>query len=1252
MDRSVAVRLTLEIAQYKAGLSDASAATNRFASQAESSGKRVQKSEQSKGEAASSSAKTTAAAADTASKAQSTAAGAAEQASTTTVSSFDRAAAAVDKYGQEMQQVGTTLTVFGGAIAAALGLSAAAAISWESAWAGVQKTVDGSAQEMAALEEGLRGMAREMPATHQEIAAVAEAAGALGVATKDVEGFTRTMIMLGETTNLTSDEAATAIAQISNVMGTLEREGAEGVERFASTLVQLGNNGASTEREILMMAQRISSTASVIGMSESDVLAYANALASVGIRAEAGGTAISRVFMDIASSVSEGGEDLQAFAEVAGMSASQFATAFQEDPAAAVATFIQGLGDISAAGGDVFGVLSDLGMSDIRVSQALLTMAESGDLLTESLLMGEEAWNSNSALSDEYGKRLETVSSSLGIARNAIVDAAISLGSVFLPPIAAAAEGVASLAGWFADLPGPAQVAIGVIAGLAGAGTLLAGGLLLVVPRVVQTVSAFKALKAAASPGIARAISSIGTSAGRFATAAGRVGMGATAMVVAMHGLKAAADGIRGIDRTVPSVNEFANALQGAATSGDYYGAVLGHLADQGAINTRQFGDLGDAVRNAADPGAFDRFMSWANLDATGLEDVQSAFAGIGESLAAMPLEEAQQRFRDMWEEAGGTDEVGEQLLQLMPAYRDALAEAGTQAGQTGDQFDILAWALGDVSDETLTAGTAMDSTADEAAELAAEEERLAGLTQTATAEIADQVAELQTLLDIMMEIGGEFLSVQDAQARFGEELAGLTDAMTEFGTLSGNALDESGENWDFFSEKGRFASDTVNGLAEAGRTLVSSLDEAGASTEELEAAMQRTRNEVVNAAMGFGMGEEEANDLADAMGLIPENVAPNIDVDTDEGLARLAALQDEMNALPNGEVTINGDTLPAEDALNEIIETIDTTEADHIVINGDIVPVEEALTEVEDLIADGVSDIDIGINPDNAILESTQLVSDIEGNPPTIPLLAEDTSARETGRTFGTWVENLDPLAHIDAESDSAEAQTMWWQNWTNSTTGTTGIDAEDRGAESETRRITRMITGKAGTMGVLAEDRGATREGGRLARLIDNYGASVNVGAQARWAQINSVIATIQNRAGSAGAAVVIGGVMGRASGGEVWGSGTATSDSIPARLSNGEFVVRTAAADHYGRGLLHAINSLSLPKAAMFADGGQVGPTGWGRGGGYVPPPVQSGSTSVVNSYHLQINPGDLQGIRTLEELVANARRTSRQQAGVRG
>src|SRR3546814_19713866 len=59
--------------------------------------------------------------------------------------------------------------------------------------------------------------------------------------------------LLGETTNLSADEAATSLAQLMNIMQTAP----EDVDRLGSAVVALGNNGASTERDIVEMSQRI-----------------------------------------------------------------------------------------------------------------------------------------------------------------------------------------------------------------------------------------------------------------------------------------------------------------------------------------------------------------------------------------------------------------------------------------------------------------------------------------------------------------------------------------------------------------------------------------------------------------------------------------------------------------------------------------------------------------------------------------------------------------------------------------------------------------------------------------------------------------------------------------------------------------------------------------------------------------------------------------------------------------------------------
>src|SRR5690606_28643201 len=165
-----------------------------------------------------------------------------------------------------------------------------------------------------------------------------------------------------------------------------------------STIVALGNNLATTESEIVEMGLRIAGAGAQIGLTEAQILAFAGALSSVGIAAEAGGSAISRVMINMANAVQEGGERLALFAKVAGMSVTDFKKAFEQDAGMAIVAFIEGLGRMSQAGENVFAVLEELGLSEIIVRDALLRAAGAGDLFRNSLDLATEAWEENVAL--------------------------------------------------------------------------------------------------------------------------------------------------------------------------------------------------------------------------------------------------------------------------------------------------------------------------------------------------------------------------------------------------------------------------------------------------------------------------------------------------------------------------------------------------------------------------------------------------------------------------------------------------------------------------------------------------------------------------------------------------------------------------------------------------------------------------------------------------------------------------------------
>lgn len=309
----------------------------------------------------------------------------------------------------------------------AIGAATVAAVKvgseFESAFAGVKKTVDATSEQFAVLRQNIIDMSTEIPSSANEIAGVMEIAGQLGIATDSLTEFTKTMINLGVATNMTAEDAATSLARFANIV-TMADYGDDGIsnwERLGSVVVELGNNFATTEEEIVTMATNLASTGHLVGLTEAEIMAVATAMSSVGIKAEKGGSTMSKLLKKIQIAVETGSDSLSQYAAVANMTAEEFATAFQEDALVATAAFIDGLDDVERNGKSAVLVLKDMGLNEIRLSNTLLALAGADGLLTESIQMANTAWAENTALSEEASKRYETVESRMSILKNSLI---------------------------------------------------------------------------------------------------------------------------------------------------------------------------------------------------------------------------------------------------------------------------------------------------------------------------------------------------------------------------------------------------------------------------------------------------------------------------------------------------------------------------------------------------------------------------------------------------------------------------------------------------------------------------------------------------------------------------------------------------------------------------------------------------------------------------------------------------------------
>lgn len=432
----------------------------------------------------------------------------------------------MQKTGDKMAKVGKDMTTK--VSLPILGVGAAAiksSIDFESAFAGVRKTVDATDDELSKLSTGIRDMSKEIPASATAIASVAEAAGQLGIKTENILGFTRVMIDLGEATNLSADEAATAFARFANIVGMSQQD----FDRLGSTVVDLGNNLATTEAEIVAMGMRLAGAGKQIKLSEAQIMGFAGALSSVGIEAEAGGSAFSRLMVNMQLAVETGSAGLQNFAEVAGMSAGQFQQAFSEDAAGAIIAFIEGLSTAEERGLSAIKVLDDMGITEIRLRDALLRAAGASGVFTESLEIGTQAWVENNALAKEAAQRYETTASQLSILKNKAIDTGISLGTQLLPHLI---RGMEIVEGWIEGFNNLSPSMQDTIVKTAAFGAAL-GPLLLVGGKAMSMIGA--GAKLLGTFGKAMTVTTTATAAGTTATA-GLAGSLSTAGLAAKAG--------------------------------------------------------------------------------------------------------------------------------------------------------------------------------------------------------------------------------------------------------------------------------------------------------------------------------------------------------------------------------------------------------------------------------------------------------------------------------------------------------------------------------------------------------------------------------------------------------------------------------------------------------------------------------------------------------------------------------------------
>lgn len=336
--------------------------------------------------------------------------------------------------------------------AAALTASAKAASDFETNLVAVQKVLkeQGSGTRntkgLSEIEQEIKDMATVVPTSLDEIAQAYANAAQLGVQNDDLQNFVETMLRLGSATDIDSSEAATTLAQFYNIIGG----DIENVDELANAIVRLGNNLPTTESAILNMSREIGASAAQVDFTESQIVALAAALTSMGLESSAAGSATSTMITSIDKAIDLG--EAQAFADIIGVTSDELKELWKTDAAGTFVQFVGAMKNASDNGESLNLMLEEVGFTSIRQDKTIKALVNNYDGLASAMELAEDAYKNGSDAIQESDTAWSTFASNVQLLVNNLKILGVELGNEILPIIQPVVEKIKDLVHNFASM--------------------------------------------------------------------------------------------------------------------------------------------------------------------------------------------------------------------------------------------------------------------------------------------------------------------------------------------------------------------------------------------------------------------------------------------------------------------------------------------------------------------------------------------------------------------------------------------------------------------------------------------------------------------------------------------------------------------------------------------------------------------------------------------------------------------------------
>lgn len=284
-----------------------------------------------------------------------------------------------------------------------------------------------------AMKYSLTELATQIPVSFSGITEIATIGNQLGIAQGKLVSFSKAVAQFSSITGVGIESAALSFGRIGELLSSAGEQ--IDYNQLGSSIAYAGVKAVATEAQILSVTKEIATTAKMAKFTAPEVVGLATALSSLGIAPEAARGSIIRTFALINQAVGEGGTKLSAYASVAGLSAKKFSSEWTKNGQVAFDKFLSGLQGMSDKGQNLDTVLRGLGIHNVRDIQTIQKLGDNYNVYAEGIANANKGFSEGIFLSAAYGQIQETVSAKLTIIQNQWNNFLASAGDASFPGI-------------------------------------------------------------------------------------------------------------------------------------------------------------------------------------------------------------------------------------------------------------------------------------------------------------------------------------------------------------------------------------------------------------------------------------------------------------------------------------------------------------------------------------------------------------------------------------------------------------------------------------------------------------------------------------------------------------------------------------------------------------------------------------------------------------------------------------------------